>query len=101
MKKNILTIEIDGVHYPCRETMGAMVHFQNEFGKKLSKITDISDWCAYLFCCVRSASISDKIDFPFDFESFADNVDAEIVLQWVEFYLNKMQQASPDNSKKK
>ena len=55
-------------------TMGAMVRFKNESGKDVSKLekTNISELVLFVYCCVKSACNADKVEFDYDFESFAD-----------------------------
>lgn len=60
MKK--IEIKIDGKEYPCRQTMGAMLRFKQETGKEVTEIGgNLSDICAYLFCCVASACKKDNV----------------------------------------
>lgn len=62
MKK--IEIKIDGKEYPCRQTMGAMLRFKQETGKEVKEIGgNLSDICAYLFCCVASACKKDNVPF--------------------------------------
>lgn len=55
-------------------TMGAMVRFKNESGKDVSKLekTNISELVLFVYCCVKSACNADKVEFDYDFQSFAD-----------------------------
>ena len=55
-------------------TMGAMVRFKNESGKDVSKLekTNISELVLFVYCCVKSACNADKVEFGYDFQSFAD-----------------------------
>lgn len=55
-------------------TMGAMVRFKNESGKDVSKLekTNISELVLFVYCCVKSACNADKVEFNYDFQSFAD-----------------------------
>lgn len=71
------TIEICGKMYPCRVTMGAMVRFKRASGRDVSKLQtdDLSDLCLFIWCCVASACNADKVEFNYDFDSFADNVE--------------------------
>ena len=72
MKKT--KIKIDGKEYPCRVTMGAMGRFKNESGKDVSKLekANISELVLFVYCCVKSACNADKVEFDYDFETFAD-----------------------------
>ena len=74
---------VNGVAYPCRPTMGAMLRFKRETGKEVTEITgDFSDMCAYLWCCVVSACRHDKIDFDYSLMDFADSLTPEDMTAW-------------------
>ena len=81
-----IEVTINGVAYPCRPTMGAMLRFKRETGKEVTEIdaTSLSDLCAYLYCCVASAASADKISFDMSFMEFADNLNPEDMNAWVE-----------------
>lgn len=72
MKKT--KIKVGDKEYPCRVTMGAMVRFKNESGKDVSKLekANISELVLFVYCCVKSACNADKVEFDYDFQSFAD-----------------------------
>ena len=72
MKKT--KIKVGDKEFPCRVTMGAMVRFKNESGKDVSKLekANISELVLFVYCCVKSACNADKVEFDYDFESFAD-----------------------------
>lgn len=79
-------ITINGVVYPCRQTMGAMLRFKQETGKEVTEIDpgSFSDLCTYLWCCVKSASKADGKDFDLSLMDFADSVTPEDATEWVE-----------------
>lgn len=79
-----IEVTINGVTYPCRPTMGAMLRFKKETGKEITEITDksFSDLCAYLYCCVASASAADKKDFSMSLQEFADALSPEDMEAW-------------------
>lgn len=72
MKKT--KIKVGDKEFHCRVTMGAMVRFKNESGKDVSKLekTNISELVLFVYCCVKSACNADKVEFDYDFQSFAD-----------------------------
>ncbi len=72
MKKT--KIKVGDKEFPCRVTMGAMVRFKNESGKDVSKLekANISELVLFVYCCVKSACNADKVEFDYDFQSFAD-----------------------------
>ena len=72
MKKT--KIKVGDKEFPCRVTMGAMVRFKNESGKDVSKLekTNISELVLFVYCCVKSACNADRVEFDYDFQSFAE-----------------------------
>lgn len=85
MGKNI-TITIDDKTYPCRATMGAMMRFKDETGHEVSEIKEgaLSEFCTFLWCCVKSASKKEGIEFDMDLMTFADNIDEDTLLAWMQ-----------------
>ena len=79
-------IQINGVTYPCRPTMGAMLRFKKETGKEVTELTgrDFSDLCTYLYCCIASACAADKVEFKYSLLEFADAMSPEDMQQWAE-----------------
>ena len=51
-----------------------MLRFKRETGKEVTEIENgsISDLTAYLYCCIKSASKADGVDFDYSLEDFAD-----------------------------
>lgn len=93
-----IEITVNGIAYPCRQTMGAMLRFKRETGKEVTQLNgDLSELCTYLWCCVASACHADGIEFGMSLMDFADNVDPTMVEEWV-----KAQQPAPapDGEKK-
>ena len=91
-----IEVTINGVTYPCRPTMGAMLRFKQETGKEITEITDKSftDLCTYLYCCVASASAADKVDFSMSLLEFADALNPEDMQAWTA----QMQPDANDNA---
>lgn len=91
-----IEVTINGVAYPCRPTMGAMLRFKKETGKEITEITDKSftDLCTYLYCCVASASAADKVDFSMSLLEFADALNPEDMQAWTA----QMQPDANDNA---
>lgn len=77
-------VTVNGVVYPCRPTMGAMLRFKKETGKEITEITDKSftDLCTYLYCCVASACAADAVDFNLSLIEFADALNPEDMSAW-------------------
>ena len=94
-------ITINGVAYPCRQTMGAMLRFKQETGKEATEIDpgSFSDICTYLWCCVKSASKADGIDFNLSLMDFADNVTPEEATEWAEANKEQSDGENTENSK--
>lgn len=84
MKK--IEVTINGVAYPCRPTMGAMLRFKKETGKEVTELSnnDFSDLCTYLYCCVASASAADKKPFNMSLMEFADALSPDDMTAWAE-----------------
>lgn len=85
MKKKI-EVTVNGVSYPCRPTMGAMLRFKKETGKEITEIKgdSFSDQCVYLYCCVASASTADGVEFKMSLMEFADALEPETMNAWAE-----------------
>lgn len=81
-----VTVNINGVDYPCRPTMGAMLRFKKETGKEVTEMQQggFSDLCAYLYCCVASASAADKVPFEMSLMDFADALSPEDMTAWAQ-----------------
>ena len=79
-------ITINGVAYPCRQTMGAMLRFKEETGKEVTEIDpgSFTDVCTYLWCCIKSASKADGLNFDLSLMDFADGVMPEDAKAWAE-----------------
>lgn len=77
---------INGVTYPCRPTMGAMLRFKHETGKEVTEIDErsLSELCTYLYCCVVSACAADKVGFDMPLMDFADAITPEDLNAWAE-----------------
>lgn len=79
-----IEVTVNGVTYPCRPTMGAMLRFKKETGKEVTELTgdSLSDLCAYLYCCVASASAADGREFKMTLMEFADALDPDDMADW-------------------
>lgn len=92
-----IEIKIDGQEYPCRQTMGAMLRFKQETGKEVTEIGgNLSDICAYLFCCVASACKKDNVPFDMSLMDFADSITPDDLNQWTEV-VNGTAEQSPES----
>ena len=82
MKK--VEISINGEHYPCRPTMGAMLRFKRETGREITEIEQgsFTDICTYLWCCIVSACKHDGIEFDMELMDFADSISPDDMEEW-------------------
>lgn len=81
-----IEIIINGKHYPCRQTMGAMLRFKQETGREITEIEqgNFSDICTFLWCCVVSACKHDGVEFGLSLMDFADSIDPDTMTAWNE-----------------
>lgn len=64
--------------------MGAILRFKEETHKEVTEISGPSDWTAYLYCCVASATRADTgAEIPLSLRDFADSIPQEAVVEWV------------------
>lgn len=72
-------VTINGTAYPLRVTMGAMLLFKRETGREATEIqtSALSDLITFIWCCIKSASRHDKIDFNLSLDEFADGITPE------------------------
>lgn len=79
MNKKVTQITLAGKAYPYRITMGAFVRFKNATGRDVSTLAkdDVSDNLRFVHCCLLSACKADGVEFPYDFEDFADLLSPE------------------------
>lgn len=91
----MLKITVNGVDYPCRITMGAFLEFKRQTDREASEMSSasLSDMVTFIWCCVKSASRADKVEFPYTLEEFADATDPDT--------LNAFYAPAVDDSKKK
>lgn len=91
-----IEVTINGVTYPCRPTMGAMLRFKKKTGKEIMEINggSLTDVCTYLHCCVESACAADKVDFNMSLMEFADALNPEDMQAWTA----QMQPDANDNA---
>lgn len=99
--KNV-EVNINGNAYPCRLTMGAMLLFKQQTGREATTISNdaISDLIIFIWCCIRSASRHDRVDFNLTLEDFADGITPEEAGA-IFSVINDEMEAQPDEDKKK
>lgn len=97
-----IEITIDGKVYPCRQTMGAMLRYKQETGREVTDLgNNLSDMCAYLYCCVASASKHDKVKFDMSLLDFADSLTPDDLNAWVASISGDTAQADGEGDEKK
>ena len=96
-------ITINGVAYPCRPTMGAMLRFKKETGREVTEIetTSLSDLCTYLWCCIKSACRADGVEFELSLMDFADSITPENMDEWVQSVSEQTNTAEEAEGEKK
>lgn len=73
-KPSRITIRVNGKDYPCYPTMGAAVGFNELTGRNIENMKGTSDFSKYIYCCARSASRREHVDFNMSLEDFCDGV---------------------------
>lgn len=69
-----ITISVDGKEYPCYATMGAAVQFRQETGRDIEDMHGTADFAVYIYCCAKSASRREHVDFNYSVQDFCDAV---------------------------
>ena len=90
-----ITITINGTEYPCYFTLGAGLAFEQLTGHDVSEMNEKSlvEIGTLLFCQCKSACRREGIEFPYDYESFMDQVTDEDLMS--------VARKQPEASKKK
>lgn len=72
-------IQLKEKEYPCRVTMGAMVRFKHESGQDIREVNqdDVEQMLKFVWCCVKSASNADGVEFSIPFETFVDMIEPD------------------------
>ncbi len=79
-----IEINVNGHAYPCSLTMGAMLRFKEETGRETTEIdpNSFSDLCTFLWCCAKSASKREGIEFDMSLMDFADSISPDDMQRW-------------------
>lgn len=79
-----MEIEVDGVKYPCSQTMGALLRFAETTGKEVTELNpeSVTELCTYLWCCVKSACEREGEEFNLTLMEFADRLTPEEMAEW-------------------
>ena len=74
-----MRITFNGAAYPMVLTMGALLDFKRLTGRDAAQLDgeDLEGLLALCYCCIRSASRVEGIDFPHTFEEFCDRCTIE------------------------
>lgn len=75
---------VNGIAYPCRPTIGAMLRFSQETGREVAeiKIDSPTDLCTYLWCYVVSGAKRGGKTFDMSLMDFADSISQEDMELW-------------------
>ena len=77
-----MQIKINNKNYPIRVTLGAQLMFKQDAGKEVSAMEGTEDFGKYLFCCTRSASMADGIEFDVTLDQFMNAADQNVLDEW-------------------
>lgn len=91
------TITIDGVEYPCRQTMAALVDFKEDTGREAYEVEGLSDVAKLLYHQIRCSCEYEGKPFEMSFRDFALRMSAEDVQRWAD----SVNAASDEGAKKK
>lgn len=77
-------IIIDGVEYPCFQTMGAMLYYKEETGEEVTamKPDEISKLILFFYCTIKAACDRKKVEFPYSAREFSVMIDADTLTGW-------------------
>lgn len=83
--------------------MGAMLRFKQETGREITEIDagSLSDLCAYMWCCVASASRREGVQFDMSLMDFADCLTLEDMTEWNEAITAEAEPDSTTGEKKR
>lgn len=81
-----LKLKVNGMDYPCRITMGALLLYKRNMGKEvvLNEHSDMEDILMFMWCCIVSACRADGVEFNMDFETFCCYLEPQDVAAWNE-----------------
>lgn len=93
------TVLINGVEYPCRQTMGAFVRFRQMFEKETHEadMTNSAEICGFVYCVIASACNADKVEFPYDYMGFVDAISREDFDKIVADMFSKQEEKKTEN----
>lgn len=91
-----LHIEIDGITYPVKVTLGAMLLFKEETGIEADKMNGLTHSLKWLWCCTKSASSRSENPLKMSCQEFLDCLTPEILEKWAE-----VMNQTTDQAKKK
>lgn len=89
-------ITLNGTTYPARLVMGALLLYKHETGNDITTLQsdDLEAGLMLLYCCAKCSSQAQGIDFPYDFQTFANTITPDDLTQW-------NQSIAEDSTKKK
>lgn len=101
MKKTRITIQLDGKDYPCYETMGGNVLFEEATGANMLKGVNFDtinarELCTFFWARCKGACKREKIEFPYDLEAFIDAVEEGDLLAAINAMVSPLAEATTD-----
>lgn len=97
-------VTVNGVEYPMRLSMGAMLRFKRETGKEITSAESIEDMIVMIHSCIKSACNHEKVKFNMSVEDLADCLSQDDFAQLVSELLPNQETAAETDqtdSKKK
>lgn len=66
--------------------MGAFLQFKRETGKDVSQMKqdDLEELLMLMWCCLKCSCQSERIEFPYDFETFCNSITPSTLNGWNE-----------------
>ncbi len=100
--KKPMMITIGGRQYPCRITMGAMVRFKQRCGHDISEldVANIEELMLFVWCCIASACVADRVEFDVAPEEFPDYVEPADLEEFMASLAEAEKKTTPKVTKK-
>lgn len=85
MKKKKIMLRVGDKNYPCYETMGGNIAYEEETGQNMLKGVDFGAMTATLLCTFfwarcKGACKREGVEFPYNLETFVDTIEEEDLL---------------------
>lgn len=97
-----IEIKVKDKKYPFYKTMRGVLEFsESGFTNNQMVAGNARAILQFIYCYIKGACIRESIPFPFDFESFVDNVDENAMEQIADTFKKASPEPATDDSKKK